>query len=79
MDTLLLLLVSRILVGAGWLMVHVALLLKAAGARGVKAWIRLLVLVPPLAPLVGLRLDARPLAYLWCVHGAAYLALWYAS
>lgn len=79
MDTLLWLLVFRILVGAGWLMVHVALLLRAAGAQQVKVYIRLLALVPPLAPLVGLRVGARPLTYLWCMHGAAYLALWYAS
>jgi hypothetical protein len=79
MDTLLMLLLARIVVGAGWLMVHVALLLRAAGARQVKVWIRLLVLVPPFAPLVGLRVGARPLAYLWCLHGAAYIALWYAS
>jgi len=79
MDTLLWLLVFRILVGAGWLLVHVALLLRAAGARSVTVWIRLLVLVPPLAPLVGLRVGARHLTYLWCLHGAGYLALWYAS
>jgi hypothetical protein len=79
MDTLLALLLARILVGAAWLMTHVALLLRAAGARHVSSWLRLLVLVPPLAPVVGIRVGARVASYAWCVLAAGYIALWYAS
>lgn len=79
MNQLLGLLIARILVGAAWVVVHVALLVRAGGAREEKAWVRWLALVPPFAPLVGLRLEARVLSYAWCVLSAAYIALWYAS
>jgi hypothetical protein len=69
------LLLSLIAVGAGWLVVHVLLLARAARSDRLDKRIRLLAWLPPATPVVGWMAGARVLATLWALQAAVYVWL----
>jgi len=66
---------ALVLVGAAWLLCHMALLMRAARTRSLPAWLRWLAWLPPLTLLAAWRARARAGAVVWTCLGAAYLAL----
>ena len=66
------LLLSLIVVGAGWLLVHAMLLVRALRAARLARRIRLLAWLPPATPIVGWIGGARALSALWAAHGLVY-------
>ena len=67
--------VALVVVGAGWPLVHVALLIRTARAPGLRFGMRLLAWLPPATPIVSWRAGARVLPVLWIVNAAIYVAL----
>jgi hypothetical protein len=71
-------LLSLVLVGAGWLLVHLGLLLRLVRSRRehpLSLPLRLLAWLPPATPIVGWLVGARGLCALWTALGLAYLVL----
>ncbi len=66
---------ALVIVGAGWLLVHLLLLLRIARARQVGWPLRLLAVLPPATPIVGFVARARGLSLLWALQGLGYLVL----
>lgn len=66
---------ALVLVGASWLVLHLALLIRAARAAGVSIAWRLLAWLPPVTPIAGWRAGARVRAVLWVTSLALYLVL----
>ncbi len=72
-------LLALVLNGAVWLVLHVMLLIRAAGAKRLRLAVRALALLPPATPVVAWAAGNRVLPVLWALVGCAYLALWWAS
>lgn len=60
---------------AVWLVLHLALSLKAARARALPGWLRFGAWLPPLTPIAGYASGARVRSALWCIVAVAYLVL----
>ncbi|MGE0788248.1 MAG: hypothetical protein AB7S26_21425 [Sandaracinaceae bacterium] len=69
------LLVSWIVVGAACLVAHVALLVSVFRSEKLTLPVRLLALVPALAPFVAWAADRRAVTVVWAVLVVAYLVL----
>ena len=69
------LLLALIAVGAGWLLVHLMLLARAARAIPLGRGLRLLAWLPPATPVVAWLAGARALPVLWALHAAIYVWL----
>jgi len=72
-DTLALLALT--LTAALWMLLHLALSLRAASSPGLPRWLRYLGWLPPLTLLAGYRAGAKARALLWCLVALAYLVL----
>jgi hypothetical protein len=66
------LLTSLIVVGAGWVLVHLMLLARTTRAARLSNRLRLLAWLPPATPLVGWVAGARALGVLWLVQALLY-------
>ena len=66
---------ALVLVGAGWLVLHAALLIRTARAPGVSRPWRLLAWLPPMTPIVAWRAGARVRAVAWVVSMTLYFVL----
>jgi len=66
------LLISLIVVGAGWVLVHLMLLARTARAPRLSKRLRLLAWLPLATPLVGWVAGARVLGVLWLVQALLY-------
>ena len=64
-----------IAVGAGWLLVHFALLIRTLRAPGVSRRLCLLAFLPPATPVAGWLAGARGLSALWIGLGVLYVVL----
>jgi hypothetical protein len=62
-------------VGAAWLLVHFALLMRVLRSSELPRWLRLLAWVPPVTPIAGWSAGARQLSALWAAVGVAYWVL----
>lgn len=71
----LMLLLSLIAVAAGWLLVHLMLLVRTLRAARLARRLKLLAWLPPATPIVGWIGGGRALAVLWAVHGLLYVWL----
>jgi hypothetical protein len=69
------LLLGLITVAAGWLLVHVMLLVRTSRATELGRALKLLAWLPPATPVVGWAGGARALAVLWALHGLLYVWL----
>jgi hypothetical protein len=69
------LLISLIAVGAGWVLVHLMLLVRTTRAARLSTRLRLLAWLPPATPVVGWAAGARALGILWLVHALLYFWL----
>jgi hypothetical protein len=69
------LLLSLIVSGAVWAVVHVALWLRVLHASNLPPALRWLAWLPPLTPVAGFLCGARGWAWLWCIVAVAYLVL----
>ena len=58
-----------------WLLLHLALSLRAARSPLLPRWLRVLGWLPPLTPLAGFLAGARARAIVWCIVAATYLVL----
>ena len=63
------------LTAALWSILHLALSLRAARARGLPTWLRALGWLPPLTVIAGFWSGAWIRAVAWCVVALAYLVL----
>jgi hypothetical protein len=72
-------LLGLFLVGAGWLIVHVLLLLRVARAATLPSRVRVLAFLPPVTPWLGWIAGARALTWLWALHCVAYCVLTWLS
>jgi hypothetical protein len=61
--------------GASFLILHVALWLRVLHAPQLHPALRWLSILPPLTPVFGYRSGARVRSVLWCIVVAAYLVL----
>lgn len=61
--------------GALWLLLHLALSLRAARSTGLPKWLRATGWLPPLTPVAGFWSGARVRAIAWCIVAAVYLVL----
>jgi hypothetical protein len=68
-------LVSLVLLGAAFGVLHVSVCLHAMRAPALPAALRWLAWLPPLTPVAGFRCGARVLSLLWCIVVCAYLVL----
>lgn len=66
---------ALIVVGAGWLLLHAALLIRTARAPGLAIAWRVVAWLPPATPIVAWIAGARVRAIAWVVHAALYFAL----
>jgi len=66
------LLLSLIAVGAGWMLVHLMLLVRATRAPRLARGLRWLAWLPPAAPVVAWLAGARVLPVMWVVLAAIY-------
>lgn len=71
----LMLLLALIAVGAGWLLVHLMLLVRTLRAARLSRGVKLLAWLPPATPIVGWIGGARALSVLWGLHGLLYVWL----
>jgi hypothetical protein len=69
------LLLTLIILGAGWLFVHVLLLARCLRAPGLSRGFRLLALLPVATPVVGWYAGARVLSAIWIGCGVLYTGL----
>jgi hypothetical protein len=74
-STELALLIALVVVGAMWLVVHVAVVWKSFRAREIAWYYRLLALIPLAAPGVAWVAGSRVAPIVWGVLGAAYVTL----
>jgi hypothetical protein len=58
-----------------WVLLQLALSLRAARSSRLPRWLRVLGFLPPLTPLAGFLAGARARAVGWCIVGATYLVL----
>ena len=72
-------LVGLVISGAAWLAIHVALLIRAAGAGRIRPAVRVLALLPPVAPVLAWAAGSRALVVCWILVGATYFSLWLLS
>jgi hypothetical protein len=72
------LLIGLTATGAGWLVSHLSLLMRAVTSGQAHAAVRLLSLFPPATPLVAWYLGHRMAAIVWALFGIVYLGLWMA-
>jgi hypothetical protein len=68
-------LLAVIAIGAGLIVLHLALLLRALTARQLPGWLRALALVPVVTPVAGWRAGARGLCVAWGALGLLYCTL----
>ena len=66
---------ALIVVGAGWPLVHAALLIRTARAPGLVFGLRLIAWLPPATPIVAWIAGARVLPMLWITNAVIYVAL----
>lgn len=69
------LLLSWILVGAAFLFVHLVAVVQALRARSVRLGVRLLALIPPVAPVLAWIAGRRVVPVLWCAILVTYVVL----
>lgn len=67
--------VALTVTAALWIVLHLALSLRAARARQLPAWLRASAWLPPLTLLAGIWCGARALTVCWMIVMAAYLVL----
>lgn len=67
--------VALIAVGAAWLLLHVALLIRTARAPGLAIAWRVVAWLPPATPIASWIAGARVRAVAWVLLGALYVAL----
>jgi hypothetical protein len=60
---------------ATWLLLQLALSLRAARSPRLPRWMRFWGWLPPLTPLAGFLAGARVRAIIWCIVAATYLVL----
>lgn len=69
-------LLAQIVVAAAWALCHLRLLLRTTTTkRRVSLWLRVLVWVPPLTPVVALLAGQRTFPVVWFALAASYAAL----
>ena len=64
--------VSLVVVGAGCVVLHVALVLRALRARQISRALRWAALFPPVTPIAAWHAGARTLTLLWAGSGLIY-------
>ena len=67
--------VALTVTAALWIVLHLALTLNAARARGLPTWLRVSAWLPPLTLLAGIWSGARALTACWVIVMATYLVL----
>ena len=64
-------------VGAGWIAVHFALLMRLVSLKRFSLAVRVLAMIPIATPVVVWLGGHRLLAILWISHALVYLTIWF--
>jgi len=64
-------------VGAGWIGVHLILLIRVVNLKRFSLAVRTLALIPIATPIIVWFGGHRLLVILWILHAVAYLTLWF--